>query len=200
MLIESFDVVFYTGIFILPGYIINEIIAVFSPQKKVSEGALLLKSLLYSIINCALWSWLYKIVIDIGIQNTIFYWLILVVITIITAVVLGVVIGLIQYNQLIRKMLAALKIHTEHSIPNSWDYRFSEKYSTWLIVTLVDGSKIYGWFSTKSFASSDSEERDLYIEKIYSIDDNNNWIEIEGINGIYIPKEQIKTIEFLKGA
>ena len=58
---------------------------------------------------------------------------------------------------------------------------------------------IYGWFSTKSFASSDSDERDIFIERIYSIDDNNNWIENKSIEGIYIPKEQIKTIELLKG-
>lgn len=199
MLIESFDVVFYTGIFVLPGYIISEIIAVFNPTKKLSEGALLLKCLLYSIIHCAIWSWLYKIVFEIGAQYPKAYWFILVLTTIIVASVLGTVIGLIQQKQLIRTMLTALKIHTSHSTPNSWDYRFSKNQSTWLIVTLVDGGMIYGWFSTQSFASSDAEERDLYIEKIYSIDDNNTWIENEMIEGIYIPKEQIKTIEFLKG-
>ena len=31
------------------------------------------------------------------------------------------------------------------------------------------------------------------------LDDNNNWNENKSIEGIYIPKEQIKTIEFLKG-
>ena len=119
--------------------------------------------------------------------------------TIIAASALATVIGLIQQKQLIRKVLAHFKVYILHSIPNSWDYCFSKNQPTWLIVTLVDGGIIYGQFSTKSFASSDAVERDLYIEKIYSIDDNNTWIEIEGIDGIYIPKEQIKTIEFLKG-
>jgi type III secretory pathway component EscS len=199
MLIESFDVVFYTGIFVLPGFIINGIIAAFNPTKKLSEGVLLLKSLLYSIIHCAIWSWLYKIIFEISDKYPKTYWFVLVLITIIVASFLGTIIGLIQQKQLIRKVLSYFKIYILHSIPNAWDYCFSENQSVWLIVTLVDGSMIYGQFSNKSFASSDIEERDLYVEKMYSIDDDNNWIEIEGINGIYIPKEQIKTIEFLKG-
>lgn len=199
MLIESFDVVFYTAIFVLPGFIINGIISTFNPTKKLSEGVFLLKCLLYSIIHCAIWSWLYKIVFQISNEYPKTYWFILVLTTIIAASALATVIGLIQQKQLIRKVLAHFKVYILHSIPNSWDYCFSKNQPTWLIVTLVDGGIIYGQFSTKSFASSDAEERDLYIEKIYSIDDNNTWIEIEGIDGIYIPKEQIKTIEFLKG-
>ncbi len=199
MLIESFDAVFYTAIFVLPGFIINGIISAFNPTKKLSEGVLLLKSLLYSIIHCAIWSWLYKIIFEISDKYPKTYWFILVLATIIAASVLAAIIGLIQQKQLIRKVLAFFKIYILHSIPNSWDYCFSKNQSTWLIVTLVDGGMIYGQFSTNSFASSDTEERDLYIEKIYRIDDNKAWIEIEGIDGIYIPKEQIKTIEFLKG-
>lgn len=199
MLIESFDVVFYTAIFVLPGFIINGIVSAFNPTQKLSEGVLLLKSILYSIIHCAIWSWLYKIVFKIEKLYPKTYWFVLVLITIIAASILATIIGLIQQKQLIRKALSCLNIHISHSIPNSWDYCFSKNESTWLIVTLVDDNVIYGWFSTKSFSSSDTEERDLYIEKIYSIDDNNTWIENESIDGIYIPKEQIKTIEFLKG-
>ncbi len=199
MLIESFDVVFYTAIFVLPGFIINGIILAFNPTKKVSEGVLLLKCLLYSIVHCALWSWMYKLIFGIASKYPKMYWFVLVLTTIIAASILAVIISLIQQNQVIRKMLAFFKINIQHSIPTAWDYCFSRNKSNWLIVTLVDGSTIYGWFSTESFSSSDTEERDLYVEKIYSIDDNNTWIENESNEGIYIPKEQIKTIEFLKG-
>ena len=68
-----------------------------------------------------------------------------------------------------------------------------------IIVTLTDDTKIKGWFSTNSFASSDSEERDLYIEDLYYDEGEQGWIEDTDSNGIYISKDQIKFIEFKKG-
>ena len=200
MLIESFDVVFYTAIFIRPGFIINGIISAFNPTQKLSEGVLLLKCLLYSIIHCAVWSWLYKLIFIIEIKYPKTYWFVLVVATIIAATIIAVIIGLIQQKQIIRKILSHFNLHISHSVPNSWDYCFSKRGSSWVIVTLNDDKMIYGWFSINSFASSDSDERDIFIEKIYCVDKDKKWIEIESSEGIYIPKEQIKTIEFLKGS
>ena len=54
MTIDSFDIVFYTAIFVLPGFLINNIIDTLNPSQKKSEGVLLLKSILYSIIHCSL--------------------------------------------------------------------------------------------------------------------------------------------------
>ena len=43
MTIDSFDIVFYTAIFVLPGFLINNIIDTLNPSQKKSEGVLLLK-------------------------------------------------------------------------------------------------------------------------------------------------------------
>ena len=63
-------------------------------------------------------------------------------------------------------LLRKLKISAVHPIPNSWDWRFSRGPS-FVIVTLKDGSTVRGWFGAKSFASSDSRERDLFLEAVY---------------------------------
>ncbi len=199
MLIESFDVVFYTAIFVLPGFIINGIIATFNPTKRISEGVLLLKCLSYSIVHCAIWSWMYKIIFEIAFKYPKTHWFLLVISTTIAASLLAIIIGLIQKNQIIRKILSRFKINIFPSTPTAWDYCFSRDESAWVIVTLIDDRVIYGSFSTKSFASSESEERDLFIEKIYCLSNDNLWIENEQNEGIYIAREQIKTIEFLKG-
>lgn len=199
MLIESFDVVFYTAIFVLPGFIINGIISAFNTTKRISEGVLLLKCLSYSIVHCAIWSWMYKIIFEIAFKYPKTYWFLLVITTIVAASLLAIIMGLIQKKQIIRKMLARFKINILPSTPTAWDHCFSRDESAWVIVTLIDDRVIYGSFSTNSFASSESEERDLFIEKIYSLNDENLWIENEQNEGIYITREQIKTIEFLKG-
>lgn len=199
MTIESFDIVFYTAIFVLPGFLINNIIDTLNPTQKKSEGVLLLKSILYSIIHCAVWSWAYKLIFKLEDAHPYMYWIVLIGFTIIAATVFAVLVGVVKQKQLVRKVLSILKIYCPHSIPNSWDYAFTRSNGSWVIVTLVDDSVIYGEYSTKSFASSDPEERDLFIEKTYVPNENGEWIEAEKNEGIYIQKDQIKTIEFLRG-
>ena len=68
-----------------------------------------------------------------------------------------------------------------------------------VIITLQDDSTVYGFYGENSFASSEPDERDIYLEKIYDIDEKNKWIENKECLGIHISQNQIKTIEFLKG-
>ena len=199
MTIDSFDIVFYTAIFVLPGFLINSIIDTLNPTQKKSEGVLLLKNILYSIIHCAVWSWAYKLIFRLEDKFPYLYWVALIGFTIIAATVFAVLIGIVKQKQLVRKILSFFKIYCPHSIPNSWDYAFARPEGIWIIVTLTDDSVIYGEFSTKSFASSDSEERDLFIEKTYIPNEKGEWIAAEKNDGIYIHKDQIKTIEFLRG-
>ena len=199
MTIDSFDIVFYTAIFVLPGFLINSIIDTLNPTQKKSEGVLLLKSILYSIIHCAVWSWVYKLIFRLEDKFPYLYWVALIGFTVIAATVFAVLIGIVKQKQLVRKVLSFFKIYCPHSIPNSWDYAFASSEETWVIVTLIDDSMIYGKYSTKSFASSDPEERDLFIEKTYIPNEKGDWIAAEKNDGIYIHKDQIKTIEFLRG-
>lgn len=88
---------------------------------------------------------------------------------------------------------------TIDATPIAWDYYFSKQKSSFIIVTLLDDTKLYGWYSADSFASSDTEERDIYVEKGYKYSDNNGWEEDKDSGGFYIPKNQIKYIEFKTG-
>ena len=56
MSIDSFDVVFYTAIFVLPGFVVNGVINTVNPPKKHNEGVFFLKCIGYSIVSCAIWS------------------------------------------------------------------------------------------------------------------------------------------------
>ena len=199
MTIESFDVFFYTAIFILPGFIINCIIDATNPPRRHNDGIFFLKCLLYSIIHCAIWSWLYSLILNHDFKHFTLYWLTIVISTLIGATIIAIFIVVIKQKNLIYKILEKLRIRSIHSTPTAWDYKFSQQDSNYIIVTLTDDTKIKGWFSTSSFASSDSEERDLYIEELYYDDDTHEWIQDAESNGIYISKDQIKFIEFKKG-
>ena len=65
----------------------------------------------------------------------------------------------------------------------------------WVLVTLKDGTRFAGFCGSESFMSSDPTERDIYIQRIYDIDDENKWSP-RGDNGVLIAAGEVQTIEF----
>ena len=63
MTMGSLDIVFYTAIFILPGFVICSIIELTNPPPKYYESKYFLRCFMFSIINCALLSWAYYFII-----------------------------------------------------------------------------------------------------------------------------------------
>ena len=142
MTIDSIDVVFYTCIFLLPGYIIQEIISSLMPIKQYSDTIKLLRILGYSILNLAVWSWLYMRVIGELKSDKVLYWVLLSAITFISSCVTGILIGIIRHKEWLRKIFSKIKIQIEHPIPTAWDYKFSKtKDSRWVIVSLSNGEE-----------------------------------------------------------
>lgn len=198
MTIDSLDAVFYTCIFVLPGFIINGVVGSLVQPKRTSDARFFLSCLAYSIINCAVWSWLYSLISPLLDTHPTLYWLLLILITVFGAAIVALIIGAFIQREVFPNLLGMLKLKRILPQATAWDFFFSKEESAWVIITLLDGSKVMGRYDTKSCASSDYEERDIYVEEVFTIDDNNVWQNNEKSLGIYISKGQIKTIEFLK--
>lgn len=199
MTIESMETIVLTCIFIAPGFIVDGIVNAFCPNGKRNEGVYFLYCLVYSVVHCAVCSWAYILAWRLEEAHLTWFLILMCVIAAIGAAILGVIIGLFKSRQWLRRLIRKLKGNISHPIPSAWDYYFSKQESSHIIVTLIDGTKIYGYYGSKSYSSSDSDERDIYIEKTYMEDDDNLWIEDSESKGIYIPQSQIQIIEFLQG-
>ena len=199
MSIESLDAVMLTAIFILPGFLMIGVMDSINPPKKRSEGVYFLKCLTLSIINCACWSWAYSFVLRKDFKQQFCYYLYIVLITVAGALVLAIIISIIEQRCIIKGLLSKLNVHFIHPVPTAWDYCFSNQQESFVIVTLTDGTQLFGWFSSNSFASSDADERDLFIEKGYKVGKDGKWFLDKESAGIYIPKDKIKFIELKKG-
>ena len=141
-------------------------------------------------------SWLYIMIERLHTWRPYLYWFLMLAVTIIGAFIISIVIGITEQKGLIPKFLWLFRIPANHPQPTAWDYFFSKGQIAWVIVTLVDGSKVYGKYSSNSFSSSDNLERDLYIEETYHLDSNNKWVlDIDSL-GVLIVKDQIRTVEF----
>jgi len=195
--IESMEIVCYTAIFLLPGYIVEEMIRVIMPKKQYSEGIIFLRYLAYSIINLAIWSWLYFLIMKYLGNATIVYWMTLVLATVISSLVTGTILGVIRKKECIRLFFSKCGLQVEHPIPTAWDYKFSEINDfRWVIINLVNDEIVYGKYANNSFTSSDESYRDIYLEEVYILDDENNWKLAERSDGIWISPNEIKSIEF----
>ena len=110
-------------------------------------------------------------------------------------VILGLGAGFnIQYD-LLRRGLQWFGLNPVHVVPTAWDWKFGGMSPQWVLVTLKDGTRFAGFCGSESFMSSDPAERDIYIERIYNVDDDNNW-NSRGENSVLIAAGEIQTIEF----
>ena len=198
MVLNSLDAVFYTCIFLVPGYIIKSVIDALIPPAKQKDAKYFFSCLLYSVVNCVVWSWAYVLIGNYYKGHPVRYWLVMSIATIIGASLIGLLLGVIKQKGIIECIFSKRDINKIHPVPTAWDYYFSKQEESWIIVTLKNGKCIYGLFSENSFASSDPDERDIYIEKTYTLGENMEWIEDDKSNGILISKDDIETIEFLK--
>ncbi len=199
MTIDSFEVLFYTAIFLLPGFVINCIIDKTTPPQKHNDTKFIFKCIMFSIISCAIWSWLYLIIIRCDSLNAFIKWLLLILVSLLCSSLIGIVFAFVKQKQFVAKVLSRCQLKTSHSVPTAWDYIFSEQNEMFVIITLKDDKQIFGWYSTNSFTSSDPDERDMFVEKIYDYNDG-EWLVDDYNQGCYISKDQIKFIEFKKGA
>ncbi|MGO8765092.1 MAG: DUF6338 family protein [Limisphaerales bacterium] len=95
------------------------------------------------------------------------------------------------------KKFLNFKLFEQNSVPTAWDSVFTDIHPCWVIVTLKDGSKVYGFLGEGSHISSDRDERDLFIS--HTVVKAGDKLEIApNTAGVYITHGEIRTIEFIK--
>jgi len=107
----------------------------------------------------------------------------------------GLLLGVNIQKQIFRRILQSIGLNPVHVMPTAWDWKFGGMKEQWVLVTLKDDACIAGFCGAGSFISSDPDERDIYIELIYDIGEDNNWYP-RGETSILIAHGEIKTVEF----
>ena len=200
MTIDSLDVVFYTLSFVVPGFIWYSALVTVVPRKTEEKEISFLRYLTLSCLNYALWSWLVYLLLksDFFIGHNIRSSVAWFVIIFISPSVFGLIFGKLSDKDWSRRFLMRLGLNQIHPIPTAWDYYFSRTEPVWILVTMKDSSQVGGFFGERSFASSDPNERDLYIQEVLKINQDGPWQRIPDNNGILVRGDEIKHIEFWK--
>ncbi|EQB37052.1 hypothetical protein M948_10265 [Virgibacillus sp. CM-4] len=198
MTIDNLDVLFYTLIFVVPGFIIDSIYRTCVPQQDAKSESVLLRFLLFSSLNYSivlpLLFWISGIPYFKSNENVKLYVSLLIIF--IVSVLLALIISALTNKGWIRTILQKMGIHTTHVTPTAWDYQFKGEDPRYITVYLEDGGIVHGYWGSKSFASSIRDNKDLYLEKIFNVNDKKEWIEIKENKGVWIPEKSIKYFEF----
>ena len=115
--------------------------------------------------------------------------------TLIGPALFGVVLGVNVRLDWTRRILGKLHLNVVHAVPTAWDWKFSNPSPQWVLVTCKDGTKVAGFFGCNSFVSTDQNERDMYIERVYDLDEEDRWKDA-GDRGILILGSEISSVNF----
>lgn len=169
----------------MPGFIIDKVISVLLPyiEREKSPTNIILRSLSFSCINYAIFSWLILLLYS----NKKLLWLLAIIVLVIGPLLIGLL-----FYKILKRSFVNIRL-----LPNAWDYYFGQEKPAWILITLKDGKLIGGFFSQNSFASTG--DHDLYIEEVWELNKDGKFIKpIKDSDGCLVKNFEIKHIEFFK--
>lgn len=197
MPLSSSDALFIAIAFVVPGYIFVWVRSIFLTRRPLKPQEQVIAYIAISSVNIAICS---PIVITLMDSQELksrpvlvgFLWLITLMVV---PTLGGVLLGIAAQREWLHRTLQYLHLRPVHVMPTAWEWQFSRvDGSTWIIVTLKDGSTIFGLFGGGSFASSEPTERDIFIESVYSAGSDDRWVPVG--KGVLVPHGEIRCIEF----
>lgn len=188
-------------LFIIPGFVWKKTRGIFYPRKDEADKAFLLDCLARScVVHGVTGSSLYLVALQAGKKNG---WdpIWMIVLLFGVPLVFAIVEILATEKGWLRRIAERLKIPVVpvHPIPQAWDHYFSRGRRAFVRVWLRDGISVAGLYGADSYASSEPEDRDLYLQTLYQTDaDDNLTGPVPQSAGIWIRGDEIKYIEFLE--
>jgi hypothetical protein len=198
-MIASVEALFVILAFIVPGFVMSFVRSQFAtgrPQKGTEQ---VLGYLTLSAINYAVFSWLVFILVGTRFAETHPGWAALswLLVLLIGPALLGAGLGIAIQKDMFRPLFARMRLQPVHIVPTAWDYQFGRlREAHWVLVKLRSGGTVAGFFGTRSFASSDPEERDMFIEQVYHIDESSVWHPMQDGHGTLIAKDEVLSVDF----
>jgi len=181
-------------IFFIPGFISMKVYHLMIASEAINFSESIGEVIAFSSINYAALSWLIILVDKFDLLNKHFTLFILSVIFIIfiAPIFWTIIFVWLSKSKKLRKYILS-------PIKNPWDYYFEKKKSCWVIVNLKNGEKIGGVYSDNSFSSAYPHKEQIYLEELWDIDTNGNFLKkISRTDGIIIIGDEIKSIELYK--
>ena len=98
-----------------------------------------------------------------------------------------------------RAILRRLSMPVQNPIRRAYDFAFLQNdIERFVILTYEDGTKVYGYFGENSLAATNPERSDIYLERLYDVDDSGQWYEKTPSRGGLLNLTGMRSLEFLE--
>jgi len=186
-LFDNQNALVFAALFIAPGFIIHWFVSLVA-VRQYSEQQVWLRLFVLSLFNAACFGWVLYV-------ESLVYWVRILLLLLAGPVLIGYLVLLaVRYN-IVFRLLEWLELNPVHPTPTAWDWKFPQMSKpAWVVVNLKNGGIILGYYGKNSFAASIPEQRDIYIENIYNMDEDGNWVDLG--KGVLVMKDEISSIEF----
>ena len=186
--------------FLIPGFIWSTVLSLLVPRRPRPAELRYLEFIALSCLNHGFWFWALLLILRPVFLETHPYWsaTLLFGIIFVSPVGFGLASGKLRQTRYGARLLERLGFRTLAPEPTAWDWHFSRGKPYWVLVTLRDGSCVYGLYGLASFAGDDPNERDLYLEGQFRPTDTGEWAPMEDSGGVLIKGHEIAVIEFRK--
>lgn len=195
------QLVWYVLLFLMPGFLMAFWINLFVPLRPGTDNknflTYLFLSLLLSLPVLLYYGWHGKLPFFTSFHQLVGF----VVYGLVVSFLGGVLASKVVHNphRFPWKFLEKTGLRPVHPIASAWDKTFGKSFEVipFILVTLKDGTKIGGLWDSQSTASSDPDERDLFLSTVYRVSDQGDWTAVENTLGTLIKADEIQTIDFI---
>lgn len=197
--LKSAESLFLVLAFIAPGFVIISVRNYFVIRRPLATTERALAYLTASALNYALFSPLIYLLIvsrHAPLMQAVGWFVVL----FLGPTIVGLVWAIASQGDWIRTILRRLGMRPVHVIPTAWDWKFANiKDPVFPLITLKNGEQFGGLFGYQSFASSTSDRRDIFLEQLYDVLEDEEWAEAQPGKGVLIDYTEIAYIEFMGG-
>jgi len=183
--------------FVIPGFIAMKVYDLTIAAERRNFGNALIEVVSFSLINLLLWSWL-LLVIDVSkfpAARPGKTYILVLVITIISPIALAILFRKFLDSGILRSMIL-------DPSPTGWDGFFRKRESCWILFRLKDDENtvVGGYFGAESVASSHPHKQQVYVEKLYLVDQETHEFlaEVDRSRGGIISAEDCHYVEIFK--
>lgn len=130
-------------------------------------------------------------------RHEVFYWSCVVVL--IWPVLAGLAVGWLMMRPKVDSILDRIGLSYIDRLPSAWDWVIREEGPAYVKIYMRDGSRFGGVFADRSIGSIAPQQRDVFLERVWLLDDDGNFAsEAPGNTGVWIAHEAIGRIEFYR--
>ena len=183
--------------FVIPGFIAMKVYDLTIAAERRNFGNSLIEVVSFSLINLLLWVWL-LLLIDVKrfpADHPVWTYLIVLVIVIFSPIVLAALFRKILDSRLLRYIIL-------DPSPTGWDGFFRKREPCWLLFRLKDDNKtvVGGYFGVESVASSHPHKQQVYVEKLYLVDQETHEFldEVDRTRGGIISADECLYVEIFR--